>query len=264
MRNEWQRLNTAMRPVASICDSHRTALPDARSAASNGSPTNCSRSTAPPCATRTASAPSPRQLCCARSATQPGSTASPSSPAGAAPAPSRSHQAKAQQIRSSTGSTSEATGASTACFTSPRSAKPDNNPKQPPTSPAKPAKAKHDAKHDEPTNATSPTESSAECGETKPPDNTLTHSPLDKGASDSGTVRPLAAAQAVMSFAVHRPPRAMTPLVAVVRRFSTAAVLPPEVVCAGQGGVPGQIGQVGVWSGAGAVVVDVAVLTNGG
>ena len=128
MRNEWQRLNTAMRPVASICDSHRTALPDARSAASNGSPTNCSRSTAPPCATRTASAPSPRQLCCARSATQPGSTASPSSPAGAAPAPSRSHQAKAQQIRSSTGSTSEATGASTACFTSPRSAKPTTTP----------------------------------------------------------------------------------------------------------------------------------------
>ena len=35
------------------------------------------------------------------------------------------------------------------------------------------------------TNANSPTGSSAECGATKPPDNTPTHSPLDKGASDS-------------------------------------------------------------------------------
>lgn len=31
----------------------------------------------------------------------------------------------------------------------------------------------------------SPTESSAACGATKPPDGTLAHSPLDKGASDS-------------------------------------------------------------------------------
>ena len=50
--------------------------------------------------------------------------------------------------------------------TSPRSPKPDDNPKQPPTSPAKPARERPDAKPDEPTNATSPTESSAECGAT--------------------------------------------------------------------------------------------------
>ena len=39
-------------------------------------------------------------------------------------------------------------------------------------------------KPDAPTNATSPTESSAECGATKPPENNPNPSPLDKGASD--------------------------------------------------------------------------------
>ena len=65
------------------------------------------------------------------------------------------------------------------------------SPTRPPTSPAKPPKARPDAKPAAHTNATSPTGSSAECGATKPPDNTPTHSPLDKGASDSPTTRTL-------------------------------------------------------------------------
>ncbi len=81
-------------------------------------------------------------------------------------------------------STSEATGASTACSTSPRSPRPDNSPTRPPTSPAKPPKARPGAKPAEPTNATSPTESSAECGATNRPANNPSPSPLDKGASD--------------------------------------------------------------------------------
>ena len=43
---------------------------------------------------------------------------------------------------------------------------------------------KSDTRHDEPTNANSPTASSAACGATKPPETPLSHSPLDKGASD--------------------------------------------------------------------------------
>ncbi len=60
-----------------------------------------------------------------------------------------------------------------------------SSPKRPPTSPARPPKARPDAKPDEPTNDTSPTASSAACGETKPPDDHPSRSPLDKGASDS-------------------------------------------------------------------------------
>ena len=70
----------------------------------------------------------------------------------------------------------KATGASTQCCTSRRSP----SPKRLPTSPAKPAKAKPD----EPTSATTPTESSAECGATNKPENNPSHTPLDKGASD--------------------------------------------------------------------------------
>ena len=101
--------------------------------------------------------------------------ASPSSPAGAAPAPSPSPQAKARATPSSTDSTSEATDASTACSTSRRSPSNAASPTRPPTSPAKPPKARPDAKPDEPTNANSPTGSSAACGATKPPDNSPTH-----------------------------------------------------------------------------------------
>ena len=64
--------------------SAKTALRAARSADWNGSSTTCSTPTAPPCATSQASAPSQPRRCCARSATPPGSTASRSSPAGAA------------------------------------------------------------------------------------------------------------------------------------------------------------------------------------
>ena len=63
--------------------SAKTALRAARSADWNGSSTTCSTPTAPPGATSQASAPSQPPPCCARSATRPGSTASPSSPAGA-------------------------------------------------------------------------------------------------------------------------------------------------------------------------------------
>ena len=123
--------------------------------------------------------------CYARSATPAASTASPSSPAGAAPEPSPCPQVKAPATRSSTGSTSEATGASTACSTSPQSPNSAASPKRPSTSPARPPKARPDAKPDEPTNDTSPTASSAACGATKPPDTSPTHQRLDKGASDS-------------------------------------------------------------------------------
>ena len=58
------------------------------------------------------------------------------------------------------------------------------SPKRPPTSPAKPPRARPDAKPAEPTRDNSPTESSAECGATKPPENNLNRPPLDKGASD--------------------------------------------------------------------------------
>ncbi len=56
----------------------------------------------------------------------------PSSPAGAAPAPSRSPQATATASPSSTGSTSAATDASTACCTSRRSPRPAASPTPPP------------------------------------------------------------------------------------------------------------------------------------
>ena len=165
--------------------SDKTAQRAARSAASSASSTICSTKPKPPCATKPASARSQQRPCCARSATPAASTANPSSPAGAAPAPSPCPQAKAPATPSSTASTSETTDASTACSTSPRSPNNAASPKRPPTSPARPPKARPDAKPDEPTNDTSPTASSAACGETKPPDNSLTHSPLDKGASDS-------------------------------------------------------------------------------
>ena len=80
---------------------------------------------------------------------------------------------------------------STACCTSPQSPRPPNSPTRPPTSPARPPKARLDAEPDEPTNATSPTESSAECGATKPPVNNPNQPPLDKGASDSPGYRDL-------------------------------------------------------------------------
>ncbi len=63
------------------------------------------------------------------------------------------------------------------------------SPTRPPTSPATPQRAKPDTKPDEPTNDNSPTESSAECGATKTPDNSHSRSPLDKGASDRPRTR---------------------------------------------------------------------------
>ena len=100
------------------------------------------------------------------------------------PAPSPCPQARATATRSSTGSTSEATGASTLSCTSRRSPSSAASPKPSPTSPEKPANPRPDAKPDEPTNANSPTASSAECGATKPPESNPSRSPLDKGASD--------------------------------------------------------------------------------
>ncbi len=122
--------NTASR--SSKRSSPKTAQRAARSAASNVSSTTCSTATAPPCATNPASAPSPQPPCCARSATPHGSTARPNSPAGAAPAPSPCPQAKAAASPPSTGSTSEATGASTPCRTSRRSPRPAASPTPPP------------------------------------------------------------------------------------------------------------------------------------
>ena len=164
--------------------SNKTAQRAARPAGLSASSTSCSTNTAPPCATKPASARSQPRPCCTRSEIPAASTENPSSPAGAAPAPSRCPQAKALATRSSTASTSAATGASTACSTSPRSPNNAASPKRPPTSPAKPPKARPDAKPDEPTNDTSPTASSTACGETKPLDDHPSRSPLDKGASD--------------------------------------------------------------------------------
>ena len=146
---------------------------------------SCSTNTEPPCATNQASGRSQQRPCCVRSAIPTGSTASPSSPAAAAPAPWRCHRAREQATPSSTGSTSEATGASPACSTSRGSPSSAASPTRPPTSPAKPPKPRPDAKPDEPTSANSPTGSSAACRATKPADNSPTHQRLDKGASDS-------------------------------------------------------------------------------
>ena len=81
----------------------------------------CSTSTAPPCATSPASDRSPRRRSSSRSAIRSASPASPSSLAGAAPAPSPCPPVKAAPRRSGIGSTTAATAGSTACSTSPAS-----------------------------------------------------------------------------------------------------------------------------------------------
>ena len=112
--------------------------------------------------------------------------ASRSSRVGAERARSRCRPAKATERRYGTASTSAATGASTACSTSRASPNNATTSQHATTSPERSPRARPDEKHDELTNDTSPTASSAACGPTKinanhEPDK----APLDKGASDS-------------------------------------------------------------------------------
>ena len=151
----------------------------------NVSSTSSSMSTERHCETSTGSGQSPRQPCSARSATQPGSPPSPSSLAGAAPAPSHSHRAKGTASLFDTAWTSAGTAPSTPCSTSRRSPRPATTPTPAPTSPARPPRARHKEKLDAPTSATSPTESSAECGRTNEPDDPTSQPPLDKEACGS-------------------------------------------------------------------------------
>ena len=145
-----------------------------------------SMSTAPHCATNPASDRSRQQHSSSKSATRTGSRASPSSLAGAAPAQSPCRPAKATVSPSGIASTSAATGGSTACSTSPASPNNATSTRPATTSTAKSAKARPAAKLAEPTNDTSPTESSDACGTTNHDDRTSPFtSPLDKGASDS-------------------------------------------------------------------------------
>ena len=99
-----------------------------------------------------------------------------------APALWHSHQAKGPVCRQNTASTSAAIDASTACSTSRRSPSNETRTQPASTSNEKSAKARRDAKPDEPINDTSPTASSAACGKTNKPESGSNQSPLDKGA----------------------------------------------------------------------------------
>ena len=90
---------------------------------------------------------------------------------------------KATGRRCDIGLTSVAIGGSTECSPSPASFSTATSTTPVSASTARSAKARHDEKHDAPTDATSPTGSSDACGKTKPDAANPSTSQLDKGAS---------------------------------------------------------------------------------
>ena len=167
--------------------STRTVIDARRSASLSVALTSCSMSTGQRCVTSPGSARSSPRRSSARSATRVGSRAGPSRPLERHRRRSRCHPAKAPTNRSATGSISAATAASTACCTSSASLNNATIPPRVAISHARPQKARLDENPDAPTNASSPTASSAACGATNTPAAIAPHSRqrLDKGASDT-------------------------------------------------------------------------------
>lgn len=144
-----------------------------------------STNTAPPCVMNLAWGRLQQRRSCVKWVIRSDSLASRSSLVGAGQGPSPCPPAKEPGTRQTTGSISKAIGESTASSTSLRSCSSETRLTPRHSSTARPPRARPREKPDEPTNVTSPTASSDECGETNEPEQHSSTSPLDKGASDS-------------------------------------------------------------------------------